>query len=154
MTKPQHRPGTPPAKPSGPKPAAAAPRRHKKKAIPKALREALWLQYNGDKFRAKCQTPWCSNEVTAWDFQAGHNIPESKGGPTVLENLRPICSRCNQSMANNFTFDEWCRLRGETVAPPPPRTWGSWTASLFSCRQRRASIQPAPVVQTSNPARR
>ena len=28
----------------------------------------------------------------------------------VLENLRPICSRCNLSMGNNYTIDDWVKL--------------------------------------------
>ena len=37
----------------------------------------------------------------------GHNIPESKGGPTNVENLIPICRNCNVGMGNRFTIDEW-----------------------------------------------
>jgi len=84
--------------------------RYTKKPIPKALREAVWLQKNGRVFEAKCATTWCPNSITVFTAQAGHNIPESKGGPTTLQNLVPICSRCNQSMGNKCTFDEWCKL--------------------------------------------
>jgi hypothetical protein len=46
------------------------------------------------------------------NFHCGHNIPESKGGITVLENLLPICSSCNLSMSNNYTIQEWNALGG------------------------------------------
>ena len=88
---------------------------YKKKKIPKAIREAVWLKQNGKRFEAKCSTPWCRNVINIWDFQAGHCIPESKGGATVLDNLVPLCSRCNLSMASNYTIDEWGQFQGTTV---------------------------------------
>ena len=78
-----------------------------KHKIPKAVREQLWLRDMGKKFQGKCMTSWCNNTVTIFDYQCGHNIPESKGGVTALENLVTICSRCNTSMGNQFTFTEW-----------------------------------------------
>jgi 5-methylcytosine-specific restriction endonuclease McrA len=78
-----------------------------KDKIPKALREQVWVNFIGKKFHSKCYVPWCRNDITVFDFQVGHNYPESKGGATILENLRPICSRCNLSMYNNYTIDEW-----------------------------------------------
>lgn len=83
---------------------------YRKKAIPKALREAMWLKRNGRVYEAKCATTWCPNKITVFTAQAGHNIPECKGGATTLQNLVPICSRCNQSMGSTYTFDEWCTL--------------------------------------------
>jgi len=84
-----------------------------KKSIPKALREQAWLKWCGRKFEHKCNVRWCQNTITVFDWEAGHNIPESKGGETTLENLIPICSRCNKSMANNYTIEEWNRLGKE-----------------------------------------
>lgn len=78
--------------------------------IPKALREQVWLKYNGRVYDAKCHVPWCQNMITVYDHESGHCIPHSKGGLTVLENLRPICSRCNKSMSDNYTIDEWNQL--------------------------------------------
>ena len=79
----------------------------RKKKIPKAIREQLWLHDMGRVFEGKCKTSWCMNTVTLFDFQCGHNIPESKGGPLSLDNLIVICSRCNTSMGNQYTFKEW-----------------------------------------------
>jgi 5-methylcytosine-specific restriction endonuclease McrA len=78
--------------------------------IPKALREQVWLKQFGKSYTAKCATAWCENKMTVFDFQCGHDIPESKGGETILENLVPICSRCNLSMSNTYTFKEWNQL--------------------------------------------
>jgi 5-methylcytosine-specific restriction endonuclease McrA len=82
-------------------------RRLRKQTIPKAVKEQLWLTHMGKRFEGKCRTSWCKNTITIFDFQCGHNIPESKGGATTLDNLVPICSRCNTSMSNNFTFTDW-----------------------------------------------
>ena len=82
----------------------------RKDRIPKALREQIWLSYIGRHFSRKCTIGWCKNKINVFDFHVGHNIPESKGGATVLENLRPICSRCNLSMSNNYSIDEWNKL--------------------------------------------
>jgi hypothetical protein len=79
----------------------------KRKPIPKAVREQIWLRDFGKIFEAKCKTPWCHNMINVWDFHAGHNIPDSKGGKMSIDNLVPICSRCNLSMSDNYTFDEW-----------------------------------------------
>ena len=80
-----------------------------KEKIPKAVREQLWVRDMGLAFQGKCKTTWCKNTVTVFDFQCGHNVPESKGGPTTLDNMVVICSRCNLSMGSQYTFTEWSR---------------------------------------------
>lgn len=71
----------------------------KKQSIPAELKRQVWNTYNGvEKGQAKCFT--CGvNDVSQGTFEAGHVIPEFIGGTTSLENLRPICSGCNKSMA-------------------------------------------------------
>jgi 5-methylcytosine-specific restriction endonuclease McrA len=81
-----------------------------KHKIPTALREQVWLSNFGEKFKHKCYINWCSNKITVFNFHAGHNIPESKGGQLLLENLRPICATCNTSMGNRYSIDEWQKL--------------------------------------------
>lgn len=98
--------------------------KYEKATIPKALREQVWIKTMGFRFKGKCPTTWCRNEITVFDFQSGHNVPESKGGATAIDNLVPICSRCNLSMGNTYTFNEWCvSFEGR------PRTW----VQFFSC---------------------
>jgi 5-methylcytosine-specific restriction endonuclease McrA len=78
------------------------------RTIPKALREQVWIKQFGRTFETKCPISWCNNIITVFDFESGHNIPfSSKKGKTTLENLIPICSRCNKSMSNNYTIDQW-----------------------------------------------
>lgn len=83
---------------------------YKKQKIPKALREQVWLTNFGKKFEHKCFIPWCTNKINVFDYHVGHNIPESKGGQLCLENLKPICSRCNLSMGYQYTITEWMKL--------------------------------------------
>ena len=85
-----------------------------KKTIPKALKEQVWLKWCGRVIEHKCTVKWCSNKITVFDWEAGHNIPESKGGETVLENLQPLCSRCNKSMKDHYTITEWNKLGKES----------------------------------------
>ena len=79
----------------------------KKQKISASLRQNIWLTWVGHKYEAKCFVKWCKCRITPFTFEAGHNVPESKGGQTTLDNLRPICSTCNKSMGNRFTIDEY-----------------------------------------------
>lgn len=81
----------------------------RKQAIPTALKSAIWLAYNGKCFEAKCNVTWCQTFINVFNFEAGHDVPESKGGPTTLENLRPICALCNRSMGNTYSITEFSR---------------------------------------------
>ncbi len=120
-------PSPPPPKPKG-KP-------YKKKKISAALREQVWIQHSGRVFERKCMVTWCKNTITVFDFQCGHDIPESKGGPTDITNLYPICGKCNLSMSNTYTFQEWCKLytaMPDILPPPPPPQAEPVKKSMFS----------------------
>ncbi len=82
----------------------------RKETIPKAVREQVWIQTVGKKFTAKCPIRWCQNQITVFDFHVGHNIPEARGGTLDMNNLKPICARCNLSMNSQHTIDEWNAL--------------------------------------------
>lgn len=99
------------------KPIALKSKRRKQK-IPAAFREQIWFRDYGHTFEGKCPTKWCSNIINVFDFQSGHNIPESKGGPTIPDNLIPVCARCNMSMGDRFSFTEWSALNGPMLARP------------------------------------
>jgi hypothetical protein len=115
---------------------------YKKKPIPVAIREATWVLRCGRVFEHKCLTTWCPNMLTVFEFQAGHDIPESKGGATNPGNLYPICARCNLSMGNRFTFKEWCEIQvaeatpvapTEDTPPPPPPPPRGFFSRYFRC---------------------
>ena len=85
----------------------------KRKAnIPKAIREQCWIKTFGEKYKSKCFINWCGNEINVFDFHVGHDKPESHGGTLNVDNLKPICARCNLSMSNNFSIKEWNKLNG------------------------------------------
>lgn len=85
-------------------------RSYQKAAIPKAIREQVWLITFGKKYEHKCYIPWCKNKINVFDYHVGHDIPESEGGTLDIYNLRPICARCNLSMSNRYTIREWIKL--------------------------------------------
>ena len=82
----------------------------RKDSIPKRIREMVWNTHNGEKYTSKCYVTWCNNYINVFNYQVGHDIPESKGGTMDLDNLKPICGNCNQSMGNKYTIQEWCKL--------------------------------------------
>ena len=90
----------------------------KKKKIPLAMRQNIWVKHFDESFKNKCYVSWCPRMITCFDFQVGHNIPESKGGKTDESNLFPICHDCNSGMGNTksvtqsmpgntYTIEEW-----------------------------------------------
>ena len=86
---------------------------YRKKKVPKAIREQVWLTYNGKRYERKCYVYWCKNIIDVFNFHVGHDKPESKGGTLSVTNLKPICARCNLSMSDNFTIAEWNKLNGK-----------------------------------------
>lgn len=114
---------------------------YKKQKIPKALREQVWISKIGRKFDSKCRTTWCSNVITVFDFQCGHDIPESRGGTTDISNLEPICSRCNLSMGNEFTFKQWCGMSKRQ----------SWIRRLFGFKESGTKLSPSPMSLKDKP---
>ena len=104
----------------------------RKEKIPLALRQQVWIQRMGKVFEGKCPVTWCSNTINVFDFESGHNIPESKGGETTVTNLVPICSRCSKGMGNRYTIEEWCIKFSEGIRTETPQTQSTPRMSLFS----------------------
>jgi len=119
-------------------------RKYKKKAIPAAIRQQVWISRCGEVFRTKCNTTWCNNIITVYDFHCGHNIPEVRGGKTSVENLIPICSNCNLSMGHHYTFEEWCANFGGSgeasgtkgLVPVVSQGFGGFCCGLFSTNRK------------------
>ena len=84
-----------------------SPAADRKAKIPRAMREQVWVMSVGEKYEAKCCVRWCHNRMNVFDFHVGHNVPESKGGTLDIKNLQAICARCNLSMGNQYSIDEW-----------------------------------------------
>ena len=69
-----------------------------KKTIPKILKDLTWQKWVGDHI-AKTKCLCCGvNDIKMNSFHCGHVVAEADGGPTTVENLRPICATCNLSM--------------------------------------------------------
>jgi len=100
------------------------PSSYQKEHIPKALREQCWLNNFGKTYEHRCYIKWCANKISVFDFHVGHNIPESKGGKLCLENIKPICARCNHSMGSQYTITEWIALDKNIN---PISCWGCFT---------------------------
>jgi len=109
-------------------------------AIPKAIREQTWVQYNGNAFLAKCHVAWCENTISPFTFEVGHNIPFSLGGETNISNLRPICSGCNKSMGNKYTIDEFSKL-SDKVPRKLPHPNKTKRTSLLCCLHSSSVMQ-------------
>uniref|UniRef100_A0A6C0F0Q5 HNH endonuclease 5 domain-containing protein n=1 Tax=viral metagenome TaxID=1070528 RepID=A0A6C0F0Q5_9ZZZZ len=93
-----------------PEPDTHIPYHNHKEPIPKRIRELVWTTHNGETFSNKCYVSWCDNKLNVFNFQVGHDIPESKGGTIDIDNLKPICGNCNLSMGNKYTITEWSKL--------------------------------------------
>ena len=77
----------------------------KKKSIPAAIKKLVWNKNIGeDVGKSKC---YCckSTDITQTSFHCGHVIAESKGGKTIVSNLKPICQNCNSSMGTKDMND-------------------------------------------------
>ena len=106
-TKPSKKPNKPIKKPNKPSKNANKPSKNVKKTIPKAVREQCWISLFGKEFEHSCYISWCSNTINVFDFHVGHDTPESNGGTLDIDNIKPICARCNLSMSNNYTIAQW-----------------------------------------------
>ena len=94
----------------------------RKKNIPQKLRLDIWNKYIGaDARTGKCLC--CRNTVIALEnFQAGHIISEKNGGKVHIDNLRPICVGCNQSMGIQ-NMDEYIK---EHYSEPVHELYDYW----------------------------
>jgi len=78
-------------------PPRTAPTTLKKKAkVPERLRQKVWDAHVGET-QPTGQCYACAGSITQRTFEAGHVVAEANGGPTILSNLRPVCTPCNRS---------------------------------------------------------
>lgn len=72
-------------------------KKKKKKKIPSGLRKACWDAHSNGQYQMVCMC--CQrNTITPFDFHCGHVVAEAVGGSLSMDNLRPICGRCNIDM--------------------------------------------------------
>jgi 5-methylcytosine-specific restriction endonuclease McrA len=73
-------------------------KKQSKKKIPQIKRILCWNTYIGEEVgKALCL---CCNtfHITQHNFHCGHVVAEANGGSLLIENLRPICDKCNIAM--------------------------------------------------------
>ncbi len=83
-------------------------KKHKKEKIPKKVKNDSWDRYIGSELgEAKCICCRVS-KIKSKDFIAGHIISEKNGGLVTVDNILPVCSLCNSSMATQ-NMDEFIK---------------------------------------------
>lgn len=67
--------------------------------ISNQLKKQVWAKcVNG-----KCHI--CEDEINEKDFEAGHIEARALGGPTIIENLIPMCFACNRGMGTRNAYE-------------------------------------------------
>ena len=76
----------------------------KKQAIPKKVRDAVWVKYHNNNDVGNCYC--CDKSVERYNcgWQAAHVHSENMGGQVTVDNLRVACSGCNMSMGNQNLY--------------------------------------------------
>jgi uncharacterized protein (UPF0335 family)/uncharacterized C2H2 Zn-finger protein len=76
-----------------------------KKKISESKKTDVWNTYIGENVgKSECKS--CKiKEITSRNFQVGHIIAEANGGTLDINNLRPICIKCNLSMGISHMHD-------------------------------------------------
>jgi hypothetical protein len=91
--------------------------RYRKINIPAAVRRTVWNTYIGEEIGLTECYVGCKTKISQMTFECGHVEAESKGGLTIVDNLRPICSSCNRSMGtrNMHDFMKTFGFKGDIV---------------------------------------
>jgi hypothetical protein len=74
-----------------------------RKQIGEKLKKEVWKNYFGDAKQAKCR---CGETITPKVSHCGHITAHARGGTTTVDNLRPICAKCNLQMGTR-NIDEY-----------------------------------------------
>ena len=72
----------------------------------KDLKNALWTLYT-DNPTAYSNPCFCcrTKQITVLDCVIGHVVAKADGGPKNVENTRPICADCNNTMGKKNLLD-------------------------------------------------
>jgi 5-methylcytosine-specific restriction endonuclease McrA len=84
----------------------------KRKAIPKRIKEAVWVKYNENRFIGKCYC--CGRQIDKLNYHNAHVVSHKEGGLITVDNLRPSCMSCNLRMGkkNLYQFIKDNKLKG------------------------------------------
>jgi 5-methylcytosine-specific restriction endonuclease McrA len=75
--------------------------------ISKKLKSEVWIHWFKDTETATCP---CGTIITKNDNHCGHILARSKGGKTIVDNLRPICISCNLRMKTRNLNDYFIEI--------------------------------------------
>jgi len=79
-------------------------KKHARKNISSVVRMEVWIQEFGEAFSGTC--PCCQRfQLTSFNFEVGHKKAVAHGGSNSLDNLIPLCSKCNRSMNTQSLHD-------------------------------------------------
>lgn len=68
----------------------------KREEITTELRRQTWYKINNDNNNGICYT--CNKSLEYKDMHCGHIKAHVEGGKTILDNLMPVCEKCNKEM--------------------------------------------------------
>ncbi|MDD3175951.1 MAG: HNH endonuclease signature motif containing protein [Candidatus Nanoarchaeia archaeon] len=77
--------------------------RGKRKNIPRAVKEDLWIKHFGKKYFGNCLV--CGTTMETNKFEAGHIKSVANGGSDNMSNLKPICMKCNRAMGTRNLYE-------------------------------------------------
>jgi BMFP domain-containing protein YqiC len=77
----------------------------KKSKITQAMRIVCWNTHIGEEVGKTLCLCCKTNSITQHNFHCGHIVAEANGGLTCVDNLRPICAVCNNSMGTSDMKD-------------------------------------------------
>ena len=69
------------------------------KSIPKKIRYDLWDKYYNGKIKGRCKV--CKSRININDYQCGYKKSLKNGGSNDINNLKPICVKCNLDIGSN-----------------------------------------------------
>lgn len=60
---------------------------------------------------------YCDEDLTKSEIHLDHVIPESKGGPTTVDNLQVTCRKCNtaKGVLTESEFEDKLRRRAQNI---------------------------------------
>ena len=122
----------------------------KRRPIDKNIRHLVWTKYNKSSLSGKCYV--CKTPITFQHFHVGHNKAVAKGWKDNINNLRPICSSCNNSMgtipieqykAKYFGGKKPARKRGKKKSHiKKPKDDGVFGDNIFGQPPKRPKNDP------------